>query len=102
MKKSNGIFIGCGGLLIVGIFAGAILGFIGYRNMNPNPSVEDVPEIAGTFKKDRLTSASGNPFGTTKAFTADYSSTVGGKNGNAYIFTQQCSRCPSSDAIGGL
>ncbi len=66
MKKSTGIFIGCVGLLIVGIFAAAVLGFVAYRNMNPSPSAEDVPEIAGRFKKDDLKYASGNPFGTTK------------------------------------
>lgn len=79
MKKSTGIFIGCGGLLIVGILVGAVLGFIGYRNTNPSPSVEDVPEIAGTFKKEGIMSASGSPFGTTKTFTTEYSSEKGGK-----------------------
>lgn len=78
-KKSTGIFIGCGGFLIVAAFVGAVLGFIGYRNMNPSPSVEDVPEIAGTFQRDRLTSASGSLFGTTKTFTTEYFSDKGGK-----------------------
>jgi hypothetical protein len=78
-EKIYRYFMGCGALLVVGIFAGAVLGFIGYRNMYPSPSGEDVPEIAGRFNKDKLAYASGNPFGTTKMFTTEYSSDKGGK-----------------------
>lgn len=80
MNKKVGIGIGCGGLLLVGLVIAAVAGFFVYRNMNPTPTLDEVPSTAGSFTLEKLKKATATVTGANKAFDADYISTANGKN----------------------
>jgi len=80
MNKAVGVGIGCGSLLLAGLVIAGVAGFFVYRNMNPTPTAEEVPETVGSFTREALKKATATMTGADKAFDADYVSTKNGRN----------------------
>jgi hypothetical protein len=72
-KSRKGLLLGCGGFFLLGLLAAGVLGFLGYRNMNPPDSVEDLPDTVKDLKLTARNMPKGNIWGTQTTFFGLYS-----------------------------
>jgi hypothetical protein len=72
-KSRKGLLLGCGGFLLLSLLVSSVLGFIGYRNMFPADSLENLPATVGTMKLDNRYPPKGNIWGTETTYVGLYS-----------------------------
>lgn len=76
-KSRKGLFLGCGGIVLVGLLIAAVLGFLAFRNLNPADSTENLPDSIktatyGEFKLMSRNKPRGNVWGTEQTFVGVY------------------------------
>jgi hypothetical protein len=67
-KSRKGLLLGCGGFFLIALLIAGVLGFIGYRNMNPADSKEDLPDKVGDLKLDTRYPPKGDVWGSQTNF----------------------------------
>jgi hypothetical protein len=72
-KSRKGLLLGCGGFLALLLLVSSALGFLGYRNVFPADSLENLPEKIGEMKLDNRYPPKGNIWGTETTFVGIYS-----------------------------
>lgn len=95
-KSRKGLLIGCLGLLMFGGLVLAILGFIGYRNMYPAESAENLPEKVKDFTLDTRIPPRGNIWGSEATYVGIYKR---GTESVMYLMTAYSSESAAKDAL---
>lgn len=72
-KNRRKLLLGCSGFFLVLLLIGGVLGFLGYRNMFPSDSAEDLPDKVGDFSLNNRYPPKGNIWGTETTFMGIYS-----------------------------
>lgn len=71
-KSRKGLLLGCGGIFIIGLAVAGILGFLGFRNMNPPDSTENLPNAVGELKLDTRYPPKGDVWGSEANYVGLY------------------------------
>ena len=74
-KSRKGLMIGCLGILLVGGLVCAVLGYLGFRNMNPPDSAENLPDKVKDFKLDTRYPPKGDIWGKEARYVGLYKGT---------------------------
>ncbi|HEY0461864.1 MAG TPA: DUF4339 domain-containing protein [Pyrinomonadaceae bacterium] len=74
-KSRKGLLIGCLGILLVGGLVCAVLGFLGFRNMYPPDSAENLPDKVKDFKLDTRYPPHGDIWGKEARYGGLYKGT---------------------------
>lgn len=72
-KSKKGLLLGCGALLVIALLIAAILGFLAYRNLYPEDSMEDLPSSVQDMKLDTRYPPKGDVWGKKTTFVGLYS-----------------------------
>ena len=72
-KSRKNLLLGCSGFFVILLLVSSALGFLGYRNLFPADSLEDLPATVGTMKLDKRYPPKGNVWGTETNFVGIYS-----------------------------
>jgi hypothetical protein len=71
-KSRKGLLLGCLGVLLLGGLVLAVLGFLGYRNMNPPESKENLPDKVKDFTLDTRYPPRGDVWGKETHYVGLY------------------------------
>ncbi len=71
-KSRKGLLLGCGGFFLIGLLVLSVLGFLGYRNMYPEGSLEDLPDSVNNLKLNTRYPPKGNIWGNETTYVGLY------------------------------
>lgn len=97
-KSRTGLLIGCGGFFLIALLITGVLGFLGYRNMFPADSTENLPNKVKDFKLNDRYPPKGNVWGSETNFVGIYSNESKTKT-VIYLMTVFSSETAAQDAM---
>jgi hypothetical protein len=97
-KSRKGLLIGCLGILLFGGLVLAVLGFLGYRNLNPADSTENLPDSVKDYKLDTRYPPKGNIWGNETNFMGLYKHATKTQS-VLYLMTVYSSESAAKDAF---
>ena len=95
-KSRKGLLIGCLGILLLSGLVLAVLGFLGYRNMYPAESKENLPDKVKDFTLDTRYPPKGNIWGSETSYVGIYKR---GTESVLYLMTAYGSESAAKDAM---
>lgn len=95
-KSRKGLLFGCLGILLFSGLVLAVLGFLGYRNMYPAESKENLPDSVKDFKLDTRYPPKGNIWGSETNYVGLYKK---GTETVLYLMTVYSSETAAKDAL---
>ena len=95
-KSRKGLLFGCLGILLFAGLVLAVLGFLGYRNMYPAESKENLPDKVKDFTLNSRYPPKGNIWGTETNYVGLYSK---GTTSVLYLMTAFSSETAAKDAL---
>jgi hypothetical protein len=95
-KSRKGLLIGCLGILLFAGLVLAVLGFLGYRNMFPAESVENLPDKVKDFTLDNRYPPKGNIWGSETTYMGIYKR---GTESVIYLMTEYSNESAAKDAM---
>lgn len=97
-KSRKGLLFGCLGILLVGGLVLAVLGYLGYRNMYPADSTENLPDKVKEFKLDTRYPPKGDIWGSETRYVGLYKNSLTSES-VLYLMTVYKNETAAKDAM---
>jgi hypothetical protein len=95
-KSRKGLLFGCLGILLLAGLVLAVLGFLGYRNLFPPESTENLPDKVQDFTLDTRYPPKGNLWGSEATYVGLYKK---GTDSVLYMMTVYANETAAKDAL---